>query len=172
MTADQDKLATLFAKEDIRQLAMLYARGVDRKDIALLRTLYTADATDDHSPYYNGPVEGYLTYLEKALPHMHGGGHFICNHLISIAGDHGEGEVYAIAWHLIPDGEGGLLHDIQAVRYIDTYRREGGVWRFATRVLSFDMKMVQPAADHREAPHPVHDASYATLLSHLFARGV
>lgn len=171
MTSPQDALATLIAKEEIRELAQLYSRGVDRKDIGLLKTLYTADATDNHGPYYNGPVDGYLGFLEQSLPHMHIGGHFICNHLVSVDGDMGDGEVYAIAWHLIPDGKGGLLHDIQAVRYIDNYAREDGKWRFATRVVTFDMKMIQPAADHGEKPNPAKDPSYAELLSCLFARG-
>lgn len=161
----------LVAKDEIRELAQLYSRGVDRKDIGLLRTLYTADSIDRHGPYYDGPVEGYFAFLERSLPHMHVGAHFICNHLISVDGDAGEGEVYAIAWHLIPDGKGGLLHDMQAVRYIDTYRREDGRWRFAKRVVSFDMKLVQPAADHGAKPDPERDPSYAELLSPLFARG-
>jgi ketosteroid isomerase-like protein len=171
MTSPSEAMATLIAKEEIRELAMLYSRGVDRKDIALLKTLYTADATDDHGPHYNGPVEGYLAFLERSLPHMHIGGHFICNHLVSVDGDTADGEVYAIAWHLIPDGKGGLLHDMQAVRYIDNYAREDGKWRFAKRVVTFDMKMVQPASDHGDKPDPATDRSYSQLLSPLFRRG-
>lgn len=166
-----DPLATLIAKDDIRTLAMLYSRGVDRKDVALLRTLYTADGWDDHGPHFNGPAKDYVDFLERALPHMHIGGHHICNHLISVDGDSGEGEVYAIAWHLIPDGAGGLKHDIQAVRYIDNYRREDGAWRFARRTVTFDMKMVVPADDHGAKPDPERDASYGALTSKLFARG-
>lgn len=171
MALPQDAFATLVAKEEIRQLAMLYSRGVDRKDIALLKSLYTAAATDDHGPYYNGPVDGYIAFLEQALPHMHIGGHFICNHLVSVDGDAADGEVYAIAWHLIPDGKGGLLHDMQAVRYIDNYAREHGTWRFAKRVVMFDMKIIHPADDHGKKPDPVKDPSYTELLSPLFARG-
>lgn len=165
-------LETLIAKEDIRELAMLYSRGVDRKDIALLRTLYTADGWDSHGPYFDGPATDYIAFLELQLPHMHSGGHHICNHLVSVEGDTGEGEVYAIAWHLIPDGAGGLKHDVQAVRYIDTYRREEGKWRFARRTVSFDMKMVLPAEDHGAKPDPEQDASYHALTSTLFARSV
>jgi hypothetical protein len=39
MSIEQTTLANLLAKEEIRELAMLYSRGVDRKDIELLRTV-------------------------------------------------------------------------------------------------------------------------------------
>jgi SnoaL-like domain len=164
-------LETLIAKEEIRELAMLYSRGVDRQDIALLRTLYTEDGWDSHGAYFDGPAADYIAFLERQLPHMHIGAHHICNHLVSIDGDSAEGEVYAIAWHLIPDGKGGLKHDIQAVRYIDTYRREDQTWRFARRTVTFDIKMVLPADDHGEKPDPIQDPSYSALASALFVRG-
>lgn len=171
MPTNEAMLHDVVAREEIRQLAQLYARGVDRKDIGLLRTLYTADAIDDHGPYYSGPVAGYLAFLERSLPHMHIGAHLICNHLISVSGDEAEGEVYALAWHVVPDRQGGHAHDLQAVRYIDRYRREAdGRWRFAHRVLSFDMKTLIPAGDVGPQPDPLADASYAALSHALFAR--
>ncbi len=164
-------LETLIARDEIRQLALLYSRGVDRQDFALLRTLYTSDGWDSHGTHFDGPAQAYVDFLERIVPHMHIGNHFVCNHLISIDGETGEGEVYAIAWHLIPDGAGGLKHDIQGVRYIDRYRREDGHWRFAKRTVSFDTKIVRPADDHGPKPDPALDASYADLTSLLFARG-
>lgn len=165
-----DALAQLVAKDEIRELAKLYARGIDRKDMGLLRTLYTDDAIDNHGPYSSGPVDRYFAFLERSLPHMHIGSHHICNHLISVDGDRATGEVYAIAWHLIPDGKDGLAHDIQSVRYVDNYRREGGRWLFAQRDVTFDMKMLLPAADHGEKPDPGQDVTYHMLRSALFAR--
>lgn len=165
-----DALEKLIAKDEIRELAMLYSRGVDRKDIDLLKTLYTADGWDSHGTYFDGPADQYIAFLERQLPHMHIGAHHICNHLISVDGDRADGEVYAIAWHLIPAGAGGLKHDIQAVRYIDNYRRENGRWMFAKRTVTFDMKMVLPADDHGDKPDPQDDASYRMLKSVLFAR--
>lgn len=165
-----EALAELVAKEEIRQLAQLYSRGVDRKDLALLRTLYTDDAIDNHGPYSSGPVTNYYAFLERSLPHMHIGSHHICNHLISVDGDTAQGEVYAIAWHLIPDSKGGLAHDVQSVRYVDNYRKENGRWLFARRDVQFDMKMLLPAADHGEKPDPTQDATYAVLPAALFAR--
>ena len=172
MSSNQDALATLIAKDEIRELAMLYSRGVDRKDPALLRTLYTKDGTDFHGKHYRGDAEGYVDFLERSMPYMRYSGHHICNHLISVDGDEGEGEVYAIAYHIVPDRQGGFAEDIQFVRYLDRYRKEDGRWRFATRNVAFDMKTLRPVPTP-EAPMPVagDDLSYTTLASRLFARG-
>jgi ketosteroid isomerase-like protein len=166
-----DPLQTLIDKEAIRELAMLYARGMDRQDVSLLKTLYTDDGWDAHGPYFDGPADKYVEFLAASLPHMHVGAHFICNHLISVDGDTGEGEVYAIAWHLIPDGAGRQKHDFQAVRYIDNYRRDGGQWKFARRDVRFDMKIELPADNHGSKPDPEKDLSYSAISSLLFARG-
>jgi ketosteroid isomerase-like protein len=164
-------LALLLAKDGIRELAMLYARGVDRKDAALLRTLYTKDATDTHGDSFDGSAEQYVQFLERAFPHMRYSGHHICNHLISVDGDQGEGEVYAIAVHVIPDGKGGWQEDLMCVRYLDRYRREGGRWRFAQRTVTYDFRNRRPVAVERSAPDPARDASLTALTSRLFAAG-
>jgi hypothetical protein len=169
---DQKALATLIAKDEIRELALLYSRGVDRKDIELLRTLYAKDATDDHGKHFSGTAGDYLRFLENAFPHMRYSGHHVCNHLVSVDGDQGEGEVYALAYHLIPDGKGGVLEDFAAVRYVDRYRKENGRWLFAARVVSFDVRSVRPVPTPEAAPPaPAEDPSYTTLSSRLFARG-
>ena len=83
MTQGSDPVAELVAREEIRQLALLYARGVDRKDGALLRTLYTGDATDTHGDTFDGPAADYVDFLERAFPYMRYSGHHICNHLVA-----------------------------------------------------------------------------------------
>jgi hypothetical protein len=172
MSTDQKTLATLLAKEEIRELAMLYSRGVDRKDIELLRTLYAKDATDHHGKYFSGGAEEYLRFLDKSFPHMRMSGHFICNHLVSVDGDQGEGEVYALAYHVVPDRSGGYVEDLKAVRYIDRYRKENGRWLFASRVVTFDHESARPMpAPEGPMPSPLADASYTSLTSRLFARG-
>ncbi len=172
MSIDPKALATLIAKEEIRELVLLYSRGVDRKDGELLKTLYTKDGTDDHGKHYNGDAEGYVRFLEKSFPHLPYSGHHVCNHLISVDGDEGEGEVYAIAWHLIPDGKGGMAEDFMLVRYIDRYRKEDGRWKFASRVVAFDHRTQRPLSTPMAAVTPgEQDASYGALSSRLFARG-
>lgn len=173
MTIDQKALETLLAKEEIRELVLLYSRGVDRKDGDLLRELYTADATDTHGDSFDGSASDYVDFLERAFPHMRYSGHHVCNHLISVEGDEGFGEVYALAYHAIPDGKGGWMEDFMAVRYIDRYRKEAdGRWRFAKRVVTYDMKARRPLPDvDSNAPAVSHDPSYDELKSALFARG-
>lgn len=172
MSIDQNALATLLAKDEIRELAMLYSRGVDRKDAELLATLYTKDGTDDHGKHFKGNADDYIEFLKRAFPHMPMSGHFICNHLISVTGNEGEGEVYALAYHVLPDGKGGVVKDFMGVRYIDRYRKENGRWLFASRVVSFDIRTQEPMPTPAETPPPAAaDPSYTALRMRLFARG-
>ncbi len=172
MTNTQQALETLIAKDEIRELAMLYSRGVDRKDGELLRTLYTQDATDTHGDSFDGNADDYVKFLEGSFPYMYYSGHHICNHLISVNGDQAEGEVYAVAYHVIPDGKGGCEEDFMCVRYIDRYRKEeDGRWRFAKRVVTYDHKTRQPLSIKPGASDPASDPSFSELKSRLFARG-
>ncbi len=173
MSIDERTLHVLAAKEEIRELAQLYSRGVDRKDIELLKTLYAKDATDHHGRHFSGTADAYIEFLEKSLPHIHVGGHFICNHLISIIdGANAEGELYALAYHFIPDGKGGTVRDVAGVRYIDRYRKENHRWLFAKRVVMFDFRDIKPVpAPAEPSAVPSADPSYTTLVSRLFARG-
>ena len=172
MSIDQEALATLIAKDEIRELAMLYSRGVDRKDAELLKTLYTIDGTDNHGKHFTGNAADYINFLEKSFPHMPMSGHFICNHLISVNGNEAEGELYALAYHILPDGKGGSIKDFMGVRYIDRYRREDGRWLFASRVVTFDICTMEPMLTPTQAPNSAaHDPSYETLEMRLFARG-
>jgi ketosteroid isomerase-like protein len=170
--AASDPLQVLLDKEAIRELVLLYSRAVDRADIALLRDLYTADATDAHGDSFDGPAAAYCDFIERSLPYMPYSGHHVCNHLISVTGDEGCGEVYALAYHIIPDGQGGQMEDFMCVRYIDNYRREpNGKWRFAKRVVTYDLKIRRPFSGGGLMGQGAADPSYAALPHPLFQRG-
>jgi len=168
-TSSDNTLDQLIAKEAIRDLVLLYSRGVDRQDPGLLRDLYTEDATDTHGDSFTGTASNYVDFLEKAFPFMHYSGHHVCNHLISVDGDIAEGEVYVVAYHVLSDGKGGLYEDRMCVRYLDHYRKcDDGRWRFAKRLVTYDMR-VQTPYDHKL---PESDEPSSKLLeSSLFARG-
>jgi hypothetical protein len=161
---------TLTAKDDIHTLVLLYCRAIDRKDVGLLRDLYTADATDTHGDSFDGSASDYCDFIARSLPHIRYSGHHVCNHLISVDGDTGEGEVYALAWHVIPDGAGGWTEDFMCVRYIDRYQRDEGNWRFVRRVVSYDMRTQRPFTG--TVKECSGDESYIGLASALFAPGL
>jgi hypothetical protein len=172
MDVDRQALNTLLSKEAIRDLVLLYSRGVDRKDIELLKSLYTKDATDDHGTHFKGAADAYIEFLARSLPSLLAGGHFVCNHLIAVDGETAEGEVYALAYHIFPDGKGGAVQDVAGVRYVDRYANENGRWLFSSRVVTFDFREIKAVATPvGPAPAPTDDSSYASLVNRLFARG-
>jgi ketosteroid isomerase-like protein len=165
-------LQALLDKEAIRELVLLYSRAIDRKDVALLRDLYTEDATDSHGDSFDGPAQDYCDFIAQSLPYMPYSGHHACNHLISVEGDEGNGEVYALAYHLIPDSNGGQDEDFMAVRYIDNYRRcSDGKWRFSKRVVTYDLKIRRPFDGGGLLGLGEADPSYQVCGQRLFQRG-
>jgi hypothetical protein len=182
MTIDQAELANLVAIEAIRKLPMLYARGVDRKDYDLVRSLYADDCVADYDGVVFETPDQFVDMLRVNMPRYIYTGHHMCNHLIEVDGDTAEGEVYTLAYHVVPDGKGGLVHDKIGVRYIDRYRKENGRWLFAARSVRIDWQTfealeaewrtyrIMPDPDE-PGPDPTKDASYSALSARLFRRG-
>jgi hypothetical protein len=166
-----DSVAALVAKDEIRELALLYCRGVDRKDYELIRSLYTDDATDSHGDKHYATMDSFIDRLKVVLPAQRNTGHYVCNHLINVDGEAAEGEVYAVATFRVADGAGWVEHML-GVRYCDRYRKDAGRWRFAKRVVAIDWEKTAPAeGPHEVAAEPAKDISYPTLESALFQRG-
>ncbi len=172
-------LQTLIDKDAIRDLVLCYSRAIDRQDIELLADLYTEDATDTHGDSFDGSAEDYCKFIAGSLPYMPYSGHHVCNHLISVDGDEGNGEVYALAYHVIPDMSGvdanandGRQEDFMAVRYIDNYRRcADGRWRFSKRVVTYDFQTRRPFTGGGTLGQGRNDPSYTVCAQPLFQRG-
>lgn len=164
----------LIDREAIRDLVLCYSRAIDRKDVGLLRDLYTEDATDTHGDTFDGGAKEYCDFIEGALPFMTYSGHHACNHMIAVDGDTGNGEVYCIAWHILPDqaNPGQRVEDIMLVRYIDNYRRCGdGKWRFSKRVVTYDVQLQRPFDGGGLMALGEKDPSYRELKLPFFQRG-
>ena len=162
----------LIDREAIRDLVLCYSRAIDRKDVGLLRDLYTEDATDTHGHHFDGSAADFCEFIEAGSPHMIYSGHHACNHQIQVDGDQGCGEVYALALHVIPTPTGERLEDLMAVRYIDNYRRcADGKWRFSKRVVTYDLHIQRPFDGGGTMAQGANDPSYRELLLPLFQRG-
>lgn len=171
MSIDETALQAVIDKEAIRDLVLLYSRAIDRQDIDLLADLYTDDATDTHGDSFDGPAADYCRFIAGAFPYMPYSGHHVCNHLIAVDGDTAGGEVYALAYHLIPTPD-GQEEDFMAVRYIDDYRRcSDGRWRFARRVVTYDFKLRRPFTGGGLLGQRDLDPSYRLCPQPLFQRG-
>lgn len=172
MRADADAVQALIDKEAIRDLVHAYSRAIDRKDYGLLRDLYTAQATDTHGDTFDGSAVDYCNFLEKALPQMSYSGHHVCNHMISVEGCKGDGEVYALAYHVFRDQNGEFVEDFMCVRYTDNYQREAdGKWRFSKRVVTYDVRTKRPFGGKILDGLGVREPSYEVCQQLVFQRG-
>jgi hypothetical protein len=137
MTVDE-----LLSRESLRHLIAAYGHAIDRRDWGLLRALYHPDAIDDHTPYYCGPVDGYIAWLPSMMAAWRATIHTAMSALFVIDGDQAHGEIAARAWHLTIDG---ARQFVAWGRYADHYERRDDVWRFARRSFILDHTEDLPA---------------------------
>jgi hypothetical protein len=143
----------------LRDLVMLYCRGCDRRDFALVRSLYHDDAIDDHGVMFKGSPDAFVEWLPQAMAPWELTLHSISNSLFAIDGDRAEGEHHVRAYHrtFAPGRREYIVHG----RYLDRYERRGGTWKFAHRSLVFDsgeIRDVDEAGFARIGGDAVHGA--------------
>ena len=117
--------------EEIRQLLYRYARGVDRADIDIIRSVYAPGGTDRHGPF-DGPGEEFAEVVVNGAKKVwdHVGNHHITNAFIVLDEadpDRARAEVYFIAYH--PHADNGVPElGIISGRYLDILTRRSGQW--------------------------------------------
>ena len=132
----QQQLEILLAKEEIRDVLYRYARGVDRKDVDLLKSCYHAEAIDAHWSFIGNAHE----FADEILkPHQMGQvplyKHFITNILIEVSGDRAFCESsYLFTQTLQLNSERSAAMTNEG-RYLDIFERRDGEWRILFRLL-------------------------------------
>lgn len=137
-------LRGLADREAIRDLLFRYCRAVDRRDFALLATLYHPDATDDHTPYFCGSAAEFVARLPRIMALNRVTSHQITNMLIALDGDRAEGEIHTLAYHLMDTPE-GPVDFLVGGRYLDRYVRAGAGWQFLHRKIVLDWSAREPS---------------------------
>lgn len=131
-------LEDIAADLEIRQVLARYCRAVDRGDVALLKSVYHPDATDDHGTFV-GSGHDFATAL---VPSMDGGTlssqHHVTNVLIERDGNCANVESYVLAFHPVRD-EDGEVHAVAGCRYLDRFEKREGAWRIADRRVVMDL---------------------------------
>ncbi len=134
IAAARDRLETAADKLEIQEVLMRYCRGLDRADIAVLRSVYHEDAWSDHGPY-DCPAHEFCDYVLELLDTLEICRHDITNTIIELDGDTAQSEAYFLA---IQRERGSGYDDYMAGRYLDRFERRGGVWRIAHRRVVLD----------------------------------
>jgi hypothetical protein len=121
----------------ILQLQATYARGVDRVDGDLLRSVYWEDATDDHGSFV-GEANGFVAGLVSRLPKNYLGTQHLLGqtYVHSLDDRHATTETYFRASHqTVNTAEADFIIN---GRYLDLLEKRGGVWKILRRELIFD----------------------------------
>lgn len=120
----------------LADLVALYCRGCDRRDFALVRSLYHDDAIDDHGAMFKGGPDAFVAWLPEAMAPWELTKHSLSNSLFAIDGDKAEGEHHVVAYHRTwgPERREYIVNG----RYLDRYSRRDGRWKFSHRSLVFD----------------------------------
>lgn len=161
----------------LERLVTTYSRAIDRRDLALLRSLYHDDAVEEHGQMFSGSPDGYVEFVRGALAGYAAIAHYVVNALFELDGDAAEGETYKINYHCThaPDAR----EVITGSRSLDRFARRDGEWRFLRRSVVLDWARTQPADSSAYddfvagSPHGspgAGDLSYA-LLKLLGRRG-
>lgn len=146
--AHANTVETMLARQDIHDVMMRYARGIDRGDEALLLSCYWDDATEVHGSAYNGPaipyVKGAAARMQQNRPVMQ---HFVCNVHADFDGpDLAWVESYLLTFaRFAKDGQD--WDTLTGARTHDRFERREGEWRIAARIGVFDWNRDAPSAE-------------------------
>ena len=132
----QRQLDVLLAKDQIRDVLYRYARGVDRKDVELLKSCYHPDAIDAHWSFIGNGLE----FAEEILePHQMGSvpvyKHYITNILIELDGDRAFCESSYLFTQSMQLDERHRAAMTAEGRYLDIFERRSDEWRIYHRLL-------------------------------------
>lgn len=124
-------LQELADKAAIRATLNRYSRGVDRHDTEILRTVFTADAIDNHGDFigYSPEFPGWVNDLHERISIGHA--HNLTTNLIRLHSDEkAQAETYVI--FVLVRHQKGVVH-VGGGRYLDHLEKVNGHWRIALR---------------------------------------
>jgi ketosteroid isomerase-like protein len=112
----------------IRELLLRYARGVDARDLTLVRSCFAPDA-GYRGALATGTIADALEALLDAMRRYTATRHAITSQTLDIEGDTARSSTDCTAHHWLPDGSCRTV----TVRYHDELARGPGGWRITRR---------------------------------------
>lgn len=147
-----DQIAKLCAKDEIQDCLKRYARGVDRKDWDLLRSVFHDGARDAHGEF-NGNSEEFIEWVSARHATVPFSMHYLLNCLIEFTSDEDaavETYFWAIQRRETKSDAGEVIGtDLEVFgRYIDHFAKRNGEWRIANRKVAYDSTSTSPSTNH------------------------
>jgi len=143
---DEKTLQRLADRDAIRDVLMRYSRGVDRHDVAALKSCYHPDSYDDHG-HFKGNGQEFADYILGSLAQRtHHTSHTVLNHVIELDDkdpDRAHAESYGVAYLRRTDAKAEEWLDIFAGRYVDVFTWRAGEWRILSRTVVHDWSFSQ-----------------------------
>ena len=160
-------LRTLLDKQAVKEVVLRYCRGIDRLDMAMVRSCYHDDGIDHHTGF-TGPADGYVAWVDQALRRFAGTMHLVGNCLVEVEGDRARAETYGTAHHWGEPYEDPSLNFTTGFRYVDRLERRHGEWRILERWAVREWTRSVPPATVRpkegEGPDPRRDRTDPVYL--------
>lgn len=129
-----ERIARLLDRQEIERVIHRYCRGIDRRDLALVRACYHDDATDQHGSFF-GTADEYVVWVDKLLARYRFTTHALHQITVEFGGDPDLAgvETYGVSVHR---GDPAKPHQnlATAFRYLDRFERRGGSWKIASRI--------------------------------------
>ena len=141
------RVQALLDKLEIYEVLARYARGIDRRDWALVRSCYHEDAIDDHGAF-RGDVDGFIDWVSERHAGIEQSMHLLGNTLIELDGDVAFCETYLTTFQHETRSDAPTRYSHSGCRYVDRLeRRDNGPWKFAERhvVLEFSHMSDEPS---------------------------
>jgi hypothetical protein len=132
----------IIARDSLSRLVTAYSRATDRRDFALLRSLYHDDALERHGDMFEGGADAYVAFVRETISAYEATAHYVANMSFAIDGDEAEGEIYKINYHRTRSPDAREV--ITGSRSLDRYLRRNGEWRFIFRSITLDWARTQP----------------------------
>jgi hypothetical protein len=140
--SETDAWAELLAKQQIVDAMARYARGIDRRDEALVRSVYHEDSMDNHGFGMDAPGWQLAAMVRKdgtGFPlEWTSTSHLLGQHYIVVDGDSAVSEVYFEYAARLQDPEGTEWRLVNSGRYLDRWLRRDGVFRIIRRTVVYD----------------------------------
>ena len=167
------RIQALVDKQEIGDLMVTYARGIDRSEENLVRSVFHPDASVDFGPgIFQGSVSEFIAWALDVRSHMKATQHMVTNVRVDLRGDTALCETYFMNWHRL-DKSTGKEDFFVGGRYLDKLERRpggaSGVWKIAHRKQVKDWTRTTPVAelfyhlnpDALWAHHSRNDLSYS-----------